>query len=72
MIYTETGKLNSKTVYHAADPQGNQPGKTIALTTTYGYDALNRKVWEHTPDDQVKVTVRQDSGHVIDELLRGY
>ena len=60
ITYTQTGKPASKTIYHAADAEGTQPGKTIALTTTYGYDTLNRKVWEQTADGQVKVTVRDD------------
>ena len=42
-IYTEAGKPASKTVYHAADPDGKTPGKTIALTTTYGYDTFKPK-----------------------------
>ena len=58
--YTEAGKPASKTVYHAADPDGKRPGKTIALTTTYGYDTLNRKVWQKGPDGIIKVTVRND------------
>ena len=58
--YTEAGKPASKTVYHAADPDGNTPGKTIALTATYGYDTLNRKVWEKGPDGIINVTVRND------------
>ena len=58
--YTEVGKPASKTVYHAADSNGKTPGKTIALTTTYGYDTLNRKVWKKEPDGMIKVTVRND------------
>ena len=58
--YTEAGKPASKTVYHAADPDGKTPGKTIALTTTYGYDTLNRKVWKKSPDGIIKVTARND------------
>ena len=54
--YTEAGKPASQTVYHAADSNG----KTIALTTTYGYDTLNRKVWKKSPDGIIKVTVRND------------
>ena len=58
--YTEAGKPASKTVYHAADPNGKKPGKTIALTTNYGYDTLNRKVWEQGPDGIINITVRND------------
>ena len=58
--YTKAGKPASKTVYHAADSNGKTPGKTIALTTTYGYDTLNRKVWKKGPDGIIKVTVRND------------
>ena len=58
--YTEAGKPASKTVYHAADPHGQTPGKTIALTMTYGYDTLNRKVWQKAPDGVIQVSVRND------------
>ena len=58
--YTESGKLASKTVYHAADSNGKTPGKAIALTTIYGYDTLNRKVWQKGPDGIIKITVRND------------
>ncbi len=54
--YTITGKLASETKYHAADNNG----KTISLTTTYGYDTLNRLVWERSPDGTVSVRVRND------------
>ena len=54
--YTSAGKLASETVYHAADNNG----KTIALTTTYGYDDLNRRVWTKSPDSTVSVQVRND------------
>ncbi len=64
MTYTTAGKQATKTTYHAAD--GN--GKTIALTTTYGYDSLNRPVWEKDPDGSVNVTVRNDPAM----LLIGY
>ena len=53
--YTETGKPASTTVYHADDQGG-----TIGLTTTFGYDTLNREVWRKTPDGIVAVTVRND------------
>ncbi len=56
MTYTTTDKIASKTVYRASD----NDGKTIALTTTFGYDALNRRVWEKSPDGTVKVSVRND------------
>ncbi len=58
--YTVAGKPATRTVYHAADPDSSTPGKTIALTTTYGYDALNRQVWKKTPDGVIKFTVRND------------
>ncbi len=64
LTYTTTGKPATKTTYHAAD--GN--GKTIALTTTYGYDSLNRPVWVKDPDGSVNVTVRNDPAM----LLIGY
>ena len=59
--YTETGKQASSTVYHAGD-RGDDgiPGGTIGLTTTFGYDTLNREVWKKTPDGIVSVTVRND------------
>ncbi len=58
--YTTTDKPASVTVWHAADPQGEKPGKPIALTTTYGYDALDRQVWEKSPDGMVYITARDD------------
>ena len=61
IAYTAAGKPESKTVYHAADPDTDGlPGDTIGLTTTYGYDTLNREVWKKTPDGVVSVTVRND------------
>ena len=61
MTYTAAGKPASKTVYHAGDPGADgSPGRTIGLTTTYGYDTLNREVWKKTPDGVVSVTVRND------------
>ena len=61
ITYTAAGKPASKTVYHASDPRADgSPGRTIGLTTTYGYDTLNRKVWKKTPDGVVSVTVRND------------
>ncbi len=56
MRYTATGQLASKTVYHAADNNGS----TIALTTTYGYDALNRLTWKKTPDGIISMSVIND------------
>ena len=58
--YTQTGKPASFTVWHAADTDGIKPGKAIALTTTYGYDLLNRQVWKNTPNGRVTITVRDD------------
>ena len=59
ITYTAAGKPASKTVYHAGDPGADgSPGRTIGLTTTYGYDTLNREVWKKTPDGVVSVTVR--------------
>ena len=59
--YTATGKPASHTVYHADDPgSSGRPGSTIGLTTTYGYDTLNRQVWKKTPDGIVSATVRND------------
>ena len=59
--YTATGKPASHTVYHADDPgRDGKPGETIGLSTTYGYDTLNRQVWKKTPDGIVSVTVRND------------
>ncbi len=55
-VFTKTGQLASKTVYHAKDDDG----ETIALTSTYGYDTLNRPVWQKSPDGSVNVTVRND------------
>ena len=61
ITYTAAGKPASKTVYHAGDPGADgSPGRTIGLTTTYGYDTLNREVWKKTPDGVVSVTVRND------------
>ena len=61
IVYTDTGQIASKTVYHADDPASDaSPGGTIGLTTTYGYDTLNREVWKKTPDSNVAVTVRND------------
>ena len=59
--YTETGKPAGRTVYHADDKGvDGSPGGTIGLTTTFGYDTLNRLVWKKTPDGVVSVTVRND------------
>ena len=61
ITYTAAGKVASKTTYHADDPGADgSPGRTIGLTTTYGYDTLNRVVWKKTPDGIVSVTVRND------------
>ena len=60
ITYTKTGNIASKTVYHAADHKSNIPAKTIALTTIYGYDALNRLIWTKTPDGIITFTVRND------------
>ena len=61
--YTVTGKPATHTVYHADDPGADgTPGSTIGLTTTYGYDSLNRQVWKKTPDGIITVTVRNDPG----------
>ena len=61
ITYTAAGKPASKTVYHADDPgTDDAPGGTVGLTTTYGYDTLNREVWKKTPDGVVSVTVRND------------
>ncbi len=54
--YTQTDQPASNTVYHASDNNGPD----IALTTTYGYDALNRQVWKRTPDGSVSIAVRND------------
>ena len=59
--YTDTGKRASSTVYHADDPgKDGSRGGTIGLTTTFGYDTLNREVWKKTPDGIVAVTIRND------------
>ena len=61
ITYTAAGKPASKTTHHAGDPGTDGfPGSTIRLTTTYGYDTLNREVWKKTPDGVVSVTVRND------------
>ena len=61
ITYTAAGKPASKTAYHADDPGADgSPGRTIGLTTTYGYDTLNREVWKKTPDGVVSVAVRND------------
>ena len=61
MTYTDTGKPASSTVYHAGDRgDDGSPGGTIGLTTTFGYDTLNREIWKKTPDGVVSVTVRND------------
>ena len=61
ITYTAAGKPASKTAYHAGDPGADgSPGATIGLTTTYGYDTLNREVWKKMPDGVVSVTVRND------------
>ncbi len=54
--YTDTGQMASKTIYHAA----NNNGEKIALKTTYGYDALNRPVWQKNPNGVITITVRND------------
>ncbi len=56
ITYTATDKPASKTVYHATDNDGS----TIALTTSYGYDALNRPVWTKTPDGIISI-------HLVDD-----
>ena len=61
ITYTAAGKPAGKTVYHADDPgTDGLPGRTIRLTTTYGYDSLNREVWKKAPDGVVSITVRND------------
>ena len=61
ITYTAAGKPAGKTVYHADDPGTDDlPGNAIGLTTTYGYDSLNREVWKKAPDGVVSVTVRND------------
>ena len=61
VTYTAAGRPASKTVYHAGDPgTDGSPGPAIGLTTTYGYDTLNREVWKKTPDGVISVTVRND------------
>ena len=42
--YTSTGKLSSTTTWHAADSIAGKIGKSIGLTTTYGYDVLTEKL----------------------------
>ena len=58
--YTPFGKTASSTAWHAADSEPGLPGKTIALTTTYGYDVLNRPVWTRGADGVISFTVRDD------------
>ncbi len=58
--YTSAGKLATKTVYHATDSEDGKSGKKIGLTTRYGYDALNRPIWQQTPDGMIKILVRND------------
>ena len=61
MTYTSFNALASETFWHAGDPQADgTPGKPIALTTTYGYDILNRPVWTKTPDGLVSIVVHDD------------
>ena len=61
--WTAFGKLAAHTVWHADDPEiSGLPGKAIALTTTYGYDVLNRKVWTRYPNGRMGFTVRDDAG----------
>ncbi len=57
MTYTATGNLSSKTTFHAADHNG----KTIGLTSHYGYDLLNRPVWKKSADGTISVQARNDS-----------
>ncbi len=54
--YTQTDKLASKTTYHVADNNG----QTIAMTTTYGYDTLNRLTWQKSPNGIFSFSVRND------------
>ncbi len=61
ITYTQTDQPASKTVYHAADNNG----KTIALTTRYGYDTLNRLIWQQSPNGTISVTVRNDPNMLL-------
>ena len=58
--YTPFGKKASSTLWHAADPEAGLPGEAIALSTTYGYDALNRLVWTRGADGVIGFAVRDD------------
>ena len=58
--YTSTGKLSSTTTWHAADSIAGKIGKSIGLTTTYGYDVLNRKTWVKNSAGVIKVTLHDD------------
>ncbi len=58
ITYTPTEKPATETVWHAGDSHDSKPGPLIALTTKYGYNMLNREVWEKTPDGMIRITVR--------------
>ena len=61
ITYTSAGKPARKTVYHSDDSDINKvSGRTVELTTSYGYDILNRLVWKKTPDGIISITARND------------
>ena len=60
--WTAFNKISTHTVWHAGDAaKDGLPGKSIHLTTSYGYDVFNRPVWIRHPDGRIEVTVRDDS-----------
>ena len=58
--YTSTGKISRVTVWHAADKHAAQAGKSIPLTTTFGYDILNRNIWTKGPTGLINISVYDD------------
>ncbi len=55
VTYTQERKPATTVIFHADDH-----GNPVGLTTTYGYDSLNRNVWKKLPDGLINFTVRND------------
>ena len=59
-VWTSSGRLASRTIWHESDPDNNGQTHLIPLTTSYGYDILGRVIWVRHPDNLVNITVHND------------
>ena len=63
--YTPTGKLASQTVWLLDDSINGKSDKALNFTKRFGYDSMNRQVWEKNPSGSVAFSIYDDQRNMI-------